>query len=104
MIPRLCGTPRGASRRGRENFLGEARLYAVLADRSTTGSPAQWGEAVVKCHDDFEADDVVVEVNFGGDMATEVVKQAAERVYQHGDREANLIRVKEVSTRQSHAR
>ena len=31
------------------------------------------------CHDDFDADDVVVEVNFGGDMATEVVKQAAER-------------------------
>jgi hypothetical protein len=25
-------------------------------------------------------DDIVVEVNFGGDMATEVVKQAAERV------------------------
>jgi phage terminase large subunit-like protein len=31
--------------------------FAVLADRSTTGSPAQWGEAVVKCHDDFDADD-----------------------------------------------
>jgi len=46
----------------------------VLADRSTTGTPAQWGEAAVKCHDDFDADDVVVEVNFGGDMATEVVR------------------------------
>src|SRR5262245_52645360 len=44
--------------------------FAVLADRSTTGTPAQWGEAVVKCHDDFDSDDVVVEVNFGGDMAT----------------------------------
>src|SRR5215831_17935449 len=51
--------------------------FAVLADRSTTGTPAQWGEAVVKCHDDFDADDIVVEVNFGGDMATEVIKQAA---------------------------
>jgi hypothetical protein len=30
-------------------------------------------------------------------MATEVVKQAAERVHQRGDRESNLIRVKEVS-------
>src|SRR5262249_12267535 len=36
--------------------------FAVLADRTTTGSPAQWGEAVVRCHDDFNADDVVVEV------------------------------------------
>jgi phage terminase large subunit-like protein len=71
--------------------------FAVLADRTTTGSPAQWGEAVVRCHDDFDADDVVVEINFGGDMATEVVKQAAERVHQRGERESNLIRVKEVS-------
>ena len=50
--------------------------FAVLADRTTTGSPAQWGGAVVRSHDDFDADDVVVEVNFGGDMTTEVVKQA----------------------------
>jgi phage terminase large subunit-like protein len=71
--------------------------YAVLADRSTSGSPAQWGDAVVKCHDDFDADDVVVEVNFGGDMATEVVKQAAERAYQQGRREPKLIRIKEVT-------
>src|SRR5262249_14177983 len=71
--------------------------FAVLADRSTTGSPAQWGDAVVKCHDDFDADDVVVEVNFGGDMATDVVKQAAERAHQQGRRETNLIRIKEVS-------
>jgi len=69
----------------------------VLADRTTAGSPAQWGEAAVKCHDDFDADDVVVEVNFGGDMATEVVKQAAERVYQRGERESNMIILKEVS-------
>src|SRR5262249_20396024 len=71
--------------------------FAVLADRTTTGSPAQWGEAVVRCHDDFDADDVVVEVNFGGDMATEVVKQAAERVHQRGERESNMIRIREVS-------
>ena len=40
---------------------------------------------------------MVVEVNFGGDMATEVVKQAAERVHQRGDRESNIIRINEVS-------
>jgi hypothetical protein len=28
-----------------------------------TGSPAQWGEAVARRLDDFDADDVVVEVN-----------------------------------------
>ncbi len=72
--------------------------FAVLADRTTTGSPAQWGEAVVRCHDDYDADGVVVEVNFGGDMATEVVKQAAERVHQRGERESNMIRIRKVST------
>jgi hypothetical protein len=35
---------------------------------------------VVKYRDDFDAD-VVVEINFGGDMTTEVVTQAAERVH-----------------------
>jgi phage terminase large subunit-like protein len=55
------------------------------------------GEAVVKCHDDFDADDVVVEINFDSDMPTEVVKQAAERARQRSDCESNLIRVKEVS-------
>ena len=71
--------------------------FAVLADRTTIGSPAQWGEAAVKAHDDFDADDVVVEVNFGGDMATEVVKQAAERIHQRGERDSNLIRIREVN-------
>jgi hypothetical protein len=61
--------------------------FAVLADRSTSGSPAQWGEVAVKCHDDVEVDDIVVEVNFGGDMTTEVIKQAAERVHQRGERD-----------------
>ncbi len=78
------------------SLLNDGR-YAVLADRTTVGSPAQWGEAAVKCHDDFDPDDCVVEINFGGDMATEVVKQAAEWVHQRGDRQTNMIRVKEVS-------
>ena len=30
-------------------------------------------------------------------MATEVIKQAAERIHQHGERESRLIRIKEVN-------
>jgi len=70
---------------------------SVLADRTTTGSPAQWGEAAVKCADDFDADDCVVETNFGGEMAVEVVKRAAERMHERGDRESSFISIKEVS-------
>ena len=82
-------------------IVASARLtnghYAVLADRTATGSPAKWGDAVVQTHDDFDADDVVVEVNFGGDMATEVVKQAADRAFSEGRRDSNLISIKAVS-------
>lgn len=73
------------------------KRYGVLADRSLSGSPAEWGDAVVKAHDDFRADDVVVETNFGGDMATEVIKQAADRAAQSQKRPDNLIRIKVVS-------
>jgi len=71
--------------------------FAVLADRTTVGSPGVWGDAVVKAHDDFDADDVVVERNFGGDMATNVVRQAAERAFEEGRRDSNLIMIKEVN-------
>jgi phage terminase large subunit-like protein len=77
-------------------LLTDGRL-AVLADRSTAGSPAQGGDAVVRASDNFDADDVTVEVNFGGDMATEVIKQAAERAHSRGERSTNLIRIREVS-------
>ena len=70
--------------------------FGVLADRTLIGSPGVWGDAVVATHDDFDADDVVVEKNFGGDMAAEVVRQAAERAFQEGRRESNLISIKEV--------
>src|SRR5262249_13448272 len=47
--------------------------------------PSGGNDEVGRCHDDFDADDVVVEVNFSPDIATEVLKQAAERAHQQGD-------------------
>jgi phage terminase large subunit-like protein len=71
--------------------------YAVLADRTmSAATPGRWGDEVVRAHDEFGADDVVVERNFGGDMVVEVVKQAAERAAAAGQRPDALIRVKEV--------
>jgi phage terminase large subunit-like protein len=78
-------------------LLVDGRL-AVLADHSLKAStPGQWGDAVVAAHDKYDADDVCVEVNFGGDMATDVVKQAAERAHQAGNRPHNMIRIREVT-------
>src|SRR5262249_49813141 len=72
--------------------------FAVLADRSISGSPATWAEAVVRAADNYDADDVCVEINYGGEMCLEVVKSAARRLHERGERETDLIRVKEVSS------
>jgi phage terminase large subunit-like protein len=78
-------------------LLTDGRL-AVLADRSlSAASPGQWGDEVVKAYDEFDCDDAVVELNFGGDMATDVVKQSADRAFQMGKRADNMIPVKEVT-------
>ena len=47
----------------------------VLDDRSLAGTPHQWGNAVVRAFDDHQADLVVVEVNFGGPMAADVLRK-----------------------------
>ena len=71
--------------------------FAVLADRSIEGSPAQWGDAVVRAHDEFNCDDCAVEINFGGQMCIDVVKHAAQRAFDAGKRDTDLIRIKEVT-------
>jgi phage terminase large subunit-like protein len=50
----------------------------VLADRSCALSPDGWGRRAVDAAVDFEADDIVVEDNFGGDMAVATIVGAAE--------------------------
>jgi phage terminase large subunit-like protein len=54
----------------------DARGY-VLADRSCKLSPDGWGRRAVQAYLDFEADVVVYEKNFGGDMVAAVIKTAA---------------------------
>jgi phage terminase large subunit-like protein len=51
----------------------EKRGY-VLADRSRRGTPNEWATAAVAAHDAFAADAVVIEVNQGGDMATNTLR------------------------------
>jgi phage terminase large subunit-like protein len=49
----------------------------IVADRSCRLSPDGWGRRAVQAYLDFKADAIVVERNFGGDMAEAVVKAAA---------------------------
>lgn len=66
-----------------ENLIEDGKLRTrtqgyVLDDRTVTESPAGWGRAAVRAAVDWEADDIVVEVNFGGDMASSTIAGAAE--------------------------
>jgi phage terminase large subunit-like protein len=56
--------------------LGHDRRAYVLADRSLQGrQPMIWARAVVAAYRDFEADRVVAEVNQGGDLVVELLRQ-----------------------------
>ncbi|MFD8226943.1 terminase large subunit domain-containing protein [Streptomyces massasporeus] len=50
----------------------------VLADRTCHLSPDGWGRRAVQAAVDYEADDICVEVNFGGDMAVHTIRAAAD--------------------------
>lgn len=53
-------------------------LRYLLADRSIRGaSPAKWGAEVVKAADDYMANEIVAEVNQGGDLVRTVIYQVA---------------------------
>lgn len=48
--------------------LGTDGIGYVLADRSCRGATEVWAAAAVRAYDNFQADAIVGEVNFGGDM------------------------------------
>lgn len=50
----------------------------VLADRTVRMSPGGWARRAVQAAIDFEADDIVVERNYGGQMAIATVRAAAD--------------------------
>ena len=60
--------------------LGEDGRCYVLADRSGRYRPAEWGRMAVQLYHELEADRIVAEVNFGGDMVETVVRTADENV------------------------
>jgi phage terminase large subunit-like protein len=55
---------------------GGARLphYAVLEDQSAKLSPEGWGSRSVAMYEDWDADRIVAEKNFGGDMVESTIR------------------------------
>jgi hypothetical protein len=54
--------------------LGQDKHGYVFADASFQGSAGEWGAAVVRLYDALQADCVVVEMNYGGDMAINTIQ------------------------------
>lgn len=52
----------------------------VLDDRSCQLPPEGWGERAVRAAIDWEAEDIAVEVNYGGDQAIAVIRTAMEKI------------------------
>lgn len=50
----------------------------VLADRTVHLPPDGWGRRAVQAAVDYEADDICVEINYGGDMAVSTIRSAAD--------------------------
>lgn len=65
----------------------DGRAY-VLADRTCQLSPDGWGRMAVQAYHDFDADRVVGESNFGGDMVRFVV-QTADKLVPYKDVKAS---------------
>lgn len=69
----------------------DGRAY-VLADRTCQLSPEGWGRQAVNAYHEFQADRVVGETNFGGDMVRFVVK-TADKTVAYGDVRASRGKV-----------
>lgn len=51
----------------------DGRAY-VLADRSLKASPAEWGRVAVRAYQEFQADRIIAERNYGGAMVEHVIR------------------------------
>lgn len=67
----------------------------VLEDCSVLGSPERWANAVIDAHERWQADKVIIETNFGGDMVKSTIQSAA-RGRDISFREAHAARGKAV--------
>ena len=54
--------------------------FFVIEDATLVASPRDWAMRVAKCYDDWDADRVVAESNFGGAMVGSVIKNAAPNI------------------------
>ena len=64
---------------GCKRIRGETH-YFVLDDRSLIGSPSEWAHTVVNAYREYEADRIVAEVNQGGDLVEQTIRNIDRRI------------------------
>lgn len=75
----------------------ENRVGYVLRDYSKNASPSGWASIAIKAYDELQADSIVVERNFGGDMCRSTIKQQARAMLESGERDTDYVSIKEVN-------
>lgn len=76
--------------------LGDDGRGYVLADVTMSGSPGEWGEAVVQAYDEWMADRVIYEANQGGEMVRHTILTAAKAMRADGKRKVDFVPVEAV--------
>jgi len=83
----------------------ENEIGYLLEDCTLRGSPAEWGSAVVRAFDRWDADRIVAETNNGGDMVKFVVEAAAKELYRQEERRSDRVPYKQLhASRGKHTR
>lgn len=73
--PGSVGTECGIVAAGKGTYKGQMCAF-VLADHSRKGTPGEWGAAVVTTYHTVQADRIVGERNYGGDMVENTIRNA----------------------------
>ncbi|GHT22367.1 DNA-packaging protein [Planctomycetales bacterium] len=55
-------------------FIGSEQHFYVLDDRTILGMPEVWAGAAVRAYEEYQADCIVAETNFGGAMVEQTIK------------------------------
>ena len=70
---------------GCKRWRGEMH-YFILDDRSMIGSPNEWANTVVTAYNEYNADRVVAEINQGGDMVEQTLRNISRSISYRGVR------------------
>lgn len=71
--------------------LGDDGRGYVLADVTMSGTPGEWGKAVVQAYDEWHADRVIYEANQGGEMVRNTITTSAYAMRISGERKHDFV-------------